>query len=390
MSGELTVSPPLIDECEVVPRTLCGPGPSDYWPSVVEALTRPVLTFSTDEYFKVVDDIRNCLKYVFQTQSDLVLAMSGAGHTGMEAVICNLLGPGETLLIAGRGIWDDRACEMAKRYGIKTVVTKVPPHTTFVEQDLEPMLRRIRPAALFITHGDSSTGTIQDLSWVGKLCQKYGALLLVDTVVSIGGAPFLMDAWAVDAVYTSSQKALSGPAGISPIAFSKLAERKIQTRKHDPPFYFDIKMLSKQWNCYGDTRFYHHTMSPPLMWALRASLMELCKETLPASWARHRRVMLHFHKRLSEMPVQFYVPDPMHRLPTITTISLPEGYDAVKFAKYMANELKVVIMAGLGPTAPGGRVLRVGLMGANACEEVADRVVQAMADTLSAMRRSKL
>ncbi|GBP23174.1 Serine--pyruvate aminotransferase, mitochondrial [Eumeta japonica] len=357
MSGELTISPPLIDECEVVPRTLCGPGPSDYWPSVAEALTRPVLT-TTDEYFKVVDDIRNCLKYVFQTQSDLVLAMSGAGHTGMEAVICNLLGPGETLLIAGRGIWDDRACEIAKRYGLKTVVTKVPPHTTFVEQDLEPMLRRIRPAALFITHGDSSTGTIQDLSWVGKLCQKYGALLLVDTVVSIGGAPFLMDAWAVDAVYTSSQKALSGPAGISPIAFSKLAD-------------------------------YHHTMSPPLMWALRASLMELCKETLPASWARHRRVMLHFHKRLSEMPVQFYVPDPTHRLPTATTISLPEGYDAVKFAKYMANEQKVLIMAGLGPTARGGRVLRVGLMGANAREEVADRIVQAMADTLSAMRRSK-
>ncbi|KAJ8722077.1 hypothetical protein PYW08_004479 [Mythimna loreyi] len=387
-SNKFIVPPPRIVDREIVKPLLCGPGPCDYYPSVEKVLSKPVLSPICDELFNVLDDIRAGLQYVFQTHSQLVLAMSGSGHSGMEAVISNLVGPGETLLIASRGIWDQRAFTIAKRYGIKTEVVSVPFNVTFSPEQLEPALKKIRPTALFITHGDSSTGTVQNLQGLGDLCHKYGALLLVDTVVSLAGVPFFMDEWGIDGVYSSTQKVFSGPAGISPVAFSARAEAKIKSRKHDPPFYFDMKLLSQQWNCYGNTRTYHHTLSPPLFWALRCCLQEIIKETLPVSWARHAATTARFHMRLREYSFEFLIPKPEDRLATVTTVKLPKGYDYMEFVKYMRAKHNILIFAGLGPTA--GKALRIGIMGVNSTIKVADSVAEAMADTLRALKKSSL
>ncbi|CAH2048642.1 unnamed protein product, partial [Iphiclides podalirius] len=308
-STSMTVPVPDIVDRQFKKPLFCGPGPCDVWPSVAEALTGPVLSPMCDELFNVFDDVRAGIQYLFQTQSKLVLAMSGSGHAGMEAVISNLVGPKETILIATRGIWDERAYNISKRYGIKPIVYRIPFNRSFTLAELETQLKTYKPTALFITHGDSSSGTVQKIEGLGEICHRYGTLLLVDTVVSLGATPFFMDAWGVDGVYTSTQKALSGPAGISPVAFSARAEEKINNRKHEPPFYFDIKLLAKQWNCYGNTKAYHHTMSSPLLWALRCCLRQICQETLEKSWERHARVTEYFHKRLQQLP-QGHAPTP--------------------------------------------------------------------------------
>ncbi|KAF9801226.1 hypothetical protein SFRURICE_014244 [Spodoptera frugiperda] len=352
-SHKFIVAPPRIEDREVVKPLLCGPGPCDYWPSVEKALSKPVLSPICEELFKVLEDIRISLQYAFQTRSKLVMATSGSGHSGMEAIISNLVGPGETLLIASRGIWDQRALVIATRYGIKVEVVSTPMDTTFSLAQLEPELKRIRPAALFITHGDSSTGTLQNLEGLGDLCHKYGALLLADTVVSLGGVPFFMDEWGVDGVYTSTQKVFSGPAGISPIAFSARAEHKINSRKHNPPFYLDAKQLAQQWSCDGVTR-----------------------------------TTAHFHKRLREYSFEFLIPKPEDRLVTVTTVKLPKGYDYKQFVKYMRENHNILIFAGLGPTVD--KALRIGIMGVNSTTKVADAVADAMADTLRALKKSSL
>ncbi|XP_050680818.1 alanine--glyoxylate aminotransferase [Leptidea sinapis] len=384
----MLVNPPIIEDREITPVLFCGPGPCNLLPSVQEALTKPVLSAVCDEYFAVEDDIRAGLKYAFQTESNLVLAMSGSGHSGMEAVIVNILGPKDKLLVACRGLWDERAATMAKRYGIKVFRTEVPHTATFGFDQLEAELKRVRPKALFITHGDSTTGTIQKLEGLGDICHKYGTLLIVDTVVSIGGAKFLMDEWGIDAVYTSTQKALSGPAGITPVAFSARAEKVINSRKHEPPFYFDVKLLAQQWNCYGNTRAYHHTLSPPLLWALRASLIELCRETLPKAWERHTKTAAHFHKRLSDFGFELLIPKPEDRLNTVTTVLINKKYNIPEFLKYMRNKHRIVIFGGLGPTV--GKALRIGLMGVNSTVQVAEDVALAMADTSRALTKSSL
>ncbi|CAB3261450.1 unnamed protein product [Arctia plantaginis] len=387
MSLNFVVPPPKIEDREYVKPYLCGSGPADIWPSVYEAYARKVTTPMCEEHFHVLDDIRSGLQYVFQTKSKLVLAISGAGHAAMEAVITNLVAPGETLLVACRGMWDERAIEVAKRFGINVEVTRTPLHSTFSHEHLENELKRLRPTALCITHGDSSTGNVQKMQGLGDICHKYGTLLIVDTVVSLGGVPFLTDEWGIDGVFASTQKALSGPAGISPVAFSARAEEKINNRKHEPPFYFDIKMLAKQWNCYGNTRLYHHTMSPPLLHALRACIKELVSQTLEKSWARHATTLAHFHKRLQEMSVTFYVPIPEERLPTVTTLVLPEGYDYTEFCDYMRAKHNILIYGGVGPTA--GKILRIGTMGMNATIEMADILADAISDTLKALNKSQ-
>ncbi|XP_063624037.1 alanine--glyoxylate aminotransferase-like [Cydia splendana] len=388
-SYKLTLSEPVIRDRQFTKPLMCGPGPCDVWPSVAEALTRPVISPICDEYFNVMDDIRAGIQYLFQTRSPLVLAISGSGHTGMETIISNLLAPGELLLVPNRSIWDERATKMASRYGIKveTIETSVP-FTTFSLEDIESALKKHRPAGMFITHGDSSTGTVQSLEGLGKLCHKYGTLLLVDTVVSLGAVPFFMDEWGVDGVYTSGQKALSGPAGISPVAFSARAEAKINNRKHEPPFYFDMKLLAQQWNCYDKIRVYHHTLSPPLVWALRRCLEEVISETLPKSWARHAAVTARFHKRLQDYGFQFLIKKHEDRLVTVTTIALPRGYDLKQFVDHMRAKHNIMIMAGLGPTV--GKALRIGIMGVNSTMEVADQVADAMAETMRALTKSSL
>ncbi|XP_069359534.1 alanine--glyoxylate aminotransferase isoform X2 [Maniola hyperantus] len=388
LASKITVPVPKIENRKVIKPLLCGSGPCDVWPSVAEALSKPVLSPTCDEYYNVMDDIRNGLKYLFQTKCKLVLAMSGSGHSGMEATLTNLVAPNETMLIATRGIWDERALIIAQRYNINAIPIRVPFNVTFSFERIETELKKWKPTALFITHGDSSTGTVQKLEGLGELCHKYGALLIVDTVVSIGGVPFLMDEWGVDAVYASTQKVLSGPAGISPVAFSERAEEKINNRKHQPPFYLDIKLLAQQWNCYGNTRAYHHTLSAPLLWALRQCLQEICQRTLPVFWKTHADVVAHFHKRLQQNGFKFLVPKPQDRLATVTTVVLPKGYDYIKFVKYMREKYNILIFAGLGPTE--GKALRIGIMGVNATTQVADAVADGMAATLRALTKSLL
>ncbi|XP_039753562.1 serine--pyruvate aminotransferase, mitochondrial [Pararge aegeria] len=388
LASKIIIPVPKIENRKFTKPLLCGPGPCDVWPSVAEALNKPILSPMCDEYFNLMADIRDSLKYLFQTKSKLVLAISGSGHSAMEATITNLIGPNETMLIATRGIWDERALNIAQRHNIKAIPFRIPFNTTFSYEHIEAELKKWKPTALFVTHGDSSTGTVQKLDGLGELCHKYGALLIVDTVVSIGGVPFLMDEWGVDAVYTSTQKVLSGPAGISPVAFSERAEEKMNNRKHQPPFYLDIKLLAQQWNCYGNTRAYHHTLCSPMLWALLQCLQEINKRTLPKFWKTHADVVGHFHKRLRQYGFNFLVPKAEDRLATVTTVVLPQGYDYLKFVKYMRENYNILIFGGLGPTA--GKALRIGIMGVNATIEVADAVADGMAGTLKALTKSSL
>ncbi|XP_038210071.1 serine--pyruvate aminotransferase [Zerene cesonia] len=307
----MLVSPPIIEEREIHEPLFCGPGPCNLLPSVRQALTKPVMSPMCEVYFSAMAEIRAGLKYAFQTKSDLVLAISGSGHSGMEAVINNLLGPDDTLLIASRGIWDQRAYIMATRYGIKTFKTEVPINATFSFEQIENELKKLKPTALFITHGDSSTGSVQNLNGLGKICHK----------------------------------------------------------------------------CFYIPR-YHHTQSPPMVWALRCCLMELCKETLPKSWARHAATTAHFQKKIQDYGFEFFIPKPEDRLATVTTVVIPKRCKSDEYLRYMREKHDIVMFGGLGPTA--GKVLRVGIMGVNSHVEIATKVANAMADTARAVMKSSI
>lgn len=348
---------------------LCIPGPANYSPNVLKSLGDPIATPICKEYYGQLEDIKAGLRYMFQTRSSAVACVSGSGHAGMEAVLCNLLEPGETVLVLVSGMWDSRAVGIARRYDIIAEELHKEPNGIFSLESIEDGLREYRPKALFVTHGDSSSGTLQPLEGLGGLCEKYESLLIVDAVASVGGVPFYMDEWKIDAVYSATQKVLGGPAGLSPLAFSDKALERIRSRTKLPPHYLDVTEILKQWQC-GHGPYYHHTLSGVLLNGLQASLEDLVEEGLEAIWERVERTCRLFLDKTKDLTqVKPFVPNPEHQLPTVVALQFQDVKLPPVIIQYFRDN-GILIMIGLGPTS--GKSIRFGFMGVTATEDVAE------------------
>lgn len=257
-------------------------------------------------------------------------------------------------------------------------------------QEVEEGLAQHKPAVLFLTQGESSSGILQPLEGFGELCHRYKCLLLVDCVASLGGAPIHMDQQGIDVLYSGSQKVLNAPPGTALISFSDKARDKIYSRKTKPySFYLDIKLLANFWSCDDDQpRTYHHTTPVISLYSLRESLALIAEEGLENSWRRHREVTSYLQERLQELGLQLFVKDPALRLPTVTTVAVPAGYNWRDIVNYLTDHFSIEITGGLGPSL--GKVLRIGLLGCNATRENVDRVTQALKEALQRCPRSQL
>jgi len=359
-----------------------GPGPSNVAKRVLEAQALPTLGHLHAEFCTVMDDCKEGIRYAFQTENALTLAVSSTGHAAMEAVMTNMLEEGDVVLVAENGIWGQRAGDMAQRQGAEVRKVIKDPGTPFTLAEIEEGLKKHRPVMFFVTHGESSTGVLQPMQGIGELCKRHNCLLAVDTVASLGGVPIAMDSLGIDVMYTGSQKVLGVPPGLAPISFNDKALSKIKGRKSAPKsFFLDMNWLGKYWNCYeGQGRVYHHTCPVNQVYALREGLAMLAEEGLDACQNRHKKCADRLWKGLEKLGLEFYVADSGHRLPTVTTIKVPPGIDWRAVTGHAMQKHLVEIAGGLGPTA--GKVWRIGVMGQNATQEKVDRVLMALQDAL--------
>nr|XP_031530537.1 LOW QUALITY PROTEIN: serine--pyruvate aminotransferase [Vicugna pacos] len=218
---------------------------------------------------------------------------------------------------------------------------------------------------------------------------RHRCLLLVDAVASLGAVPIYMDLQGIDVLYSGSQKVLNAPPGTSLISFSDKAKNKIYTRKTKPfSFYLDIKYLANIWGCDDKPRRYHHTTPIISLYSLRESLALLAEQGLENSWRQHQEATEHLHRRLRALGLQLFVKDPAVRLPTVTAVAVPSGYDWRDIVHYIMDHFSIEITGGLGPSA--GKVLRIGLLGCNATRENVDRVTEALQEALQHCPRNKL
>jgi len=366
-------------------KFLMGPGPSNAHPRVLQAQALPLLGHLHPEFCKIMDECKAGIRYLFQTENRVTLALSSTGHGGMEAVMCNLLEPGDVILIANNGVWGERSADMARRHGATVQQLKVPAGSAFFSQAIRAALDVYKPKVLFVTHGESSTGVLQSLEGVGAACRAAGCLFAVDTVASLGGVEFRADDWGVDVVYTGSQKVLGAPPGTAPISLSEAAWQKV-TNRITPirSFYFDLTMLANYWGCDDGPRKYHHTGPISSIYALREALAIACAEGLEPLWARHAACARRLYAGLAELGLELFVETESFRLPTVTTVKVPEGVDFKAVIGHCMNKHRVEVSGGLGPTA--GKVWRIGLMGVNATEERVDLVLQALREALALAR----
>ncbi|XP_004597478.2 alanine--glyoxylate aminotransferase [Ochotona princeps] len=382
-SQQLLVAPPKgLRRPLVLPyQLLLGPGPSNLAPPMQVAGGQRMIGHMHTSMFQVMDEIKQGIQYAFQTQNALTLVVSGPAHCALETALCNLLEPGDAFLVGANGIWGQRAAEIGERLGARVHPMIKDPGSYYTLQDVEEGLNQYKPALLFLTHGESSTGVIQPLDSFGELCHRYKCLLLVDCVASLGGAPLYMDQQGIDVLYAGSQKVLNAPPGMSLISFSDRAKSKVYNRKTKPfSFFMDVKLLANIWGCDGQPRMYHHTVPVIGLLALRESLALLAEQGLERSWQRHHEVTQYLHRRLQELGLQLFVKDPAFRLPTVTTVVVPAGYRWRDVISYVMDHFSIEITGGLGPTV--GKVLRIGLLGCNATRENVDRLADALREAL--------
>src|ERR671936_436977 len=219
-------------------------------------------------------------------------------------------------------------------------------------------IKRVGPKVVGIVHAETSTGAWQPVEEIAEIAHEAGALILVDTVTSLGGVPVEVDAWGLDAVYSGTQKCLSCPPGLSPVSFSPRAVEVINRRKTKvQSWYLDLTMVQRYW---GEERFYHHTAPITMIYALREALRLVHEEGLEARWARHLRNHQALKAGLAALGVTYAAAEG-HQLPVLNAVRIPAGADDLATRKRLLGEFGIEIGGGLGEFK--GKVWRIGLMG---------------------------
>lgn len=341
-------------------RTLMGPGPSDVPPRVLAALARPTVGHLDPAFVGMMDELKELLRYTFQTRNELTFPVSAPGSVGMETCVVNLVSPGDTVVVCINGVFGQRLAENVRRAGGVPVIVEDPWGEPVDPAKVEDTFKAHPEASLLaFVHAETSTGALSDAAALATIARRFGALTLMDCVTSLGGVPVLLDEWGIDAAYSGSQKCLSCTPGLSPVSFSEAAVARIRARKTPCQSWFqDLSLVLGYWS--GAKRTYHHTAPVNPLYGLHESLLMLAEEGLEAAWQRHRDNHLRLRAGLEALGLRFVVREDA-RLPQLNTVWVPDGVDEAAARTRLLKEYGLEIGAGLGVFA--GKVWRIGLMG---------------------------
>ena len=356
-------------------RILLGPGPSPVPQRVLRALGAPTLGHLDPEYIAIMDETCAMLRHVFRTENPLTFPVSGTGMAGMECLAVNLVEPGDEVIVCVNGVFGARMRDVMERCGANVHAVEAPWGEVIPLEQISSALERYPQTKLVgIVHAETSTGAHQPLVGLGDLAHQHGALLLVDTVTSLGGHDVRMDEWGIDAIYSGTQKCLSCPPGLSPVSFGERALARMDSRKTKPQsWYLDVSMLRKYYLEGEGARVYHHTAPVNMTYALREALTIVLEEGLENRIARHAQMHQRLRSGLEAMGLE-YIPKPS--LHTLNCVKIPAGADDATVRRRLLNEYGIEIGSGLGPMA--GKAWRIGLMGHGATQRNVDLVLTAL------------
>jgi alanine-glyoxylate transaminase/serine-glyoxylate transaminase/serine-pyruvate transaminase len=360
-------------------RILLGAGPSPVPLRVLRALASPTLGHLDPQYLAILDETCDLLRQVFRTKNPLTFPVSGTGMAGMECLATNLIEPGDEVIVCINGFFSGRMKEVMERCGATVHALEVPWGDVFSPEAIAAALEQHpRVKLLGLVHAETSTGAHQPLAGLADLVHARGALLMVDTVTSLGGHELRVDDWGIDAAYSCSQKGLGAPPGLAPVTFSERALARLGARKTKPQsWYLDASLLRKYYLGEKGVRSYHHTAPSNMTYALREALAIVLEEGLDNRVTRHQQMHLRLRKGLEPMGLRYV---PKHSLHTLNCIHIPAGADDAGVRRRLLQEYGIEISAGLGPLA--GKTWRIGLMGHGASVRNVDLVLTALREVL--------
>jgi alanine-glyoxylate transaminase/serine-glyoxylate transaminase/serine-pyruvate transaminase len=370
--ADLVTSLPQLDPGE---RLLCGPGPSNVHPAVLDAMQLPMNGHLDPDFWDILLDLVEGLKALWRAGHGLTICLSSSGNSAMEAGFLNLLEPGDKLVSCHWGFFGSRLNDFAHRIGADVVeLTADLGQIVPVERIVETLKANPDTKIVSVVHAETSTGAEFPVQQLAEAMRAAGsdALLYVDCVTSLGGQRVEADAWGIDFGYSCSQKALGCPPGIAPVTISERALDLIKSHKAPVPYYYDFEELAKYW--IDRPIAYHHTMPILQYYALYTGIRLALDEGLENRWARHADAGRYFQEQITSRGFELLA-DANHQLVELTAVKVPEGIDGKEVQGRFLREHNLEVGGGLGPKAPP--IWRVGLMGVNANREAADRVLGA-------------
>ncbi len=359
-------------------RLLLGPGPCNVDPRILRVASAPQLGHIDPEFFAILEETAYMLRQVFQTKNEMTLCVSGSGFSGAEAVLCNLLEEGDTLIAGNLGFFSGQIVEISERAGAKVVNLSTELGKPLAPERLEQAFKEHPEAKFFATAiAETSTGLWQPLEELERITHAHGALFIVDAVCGLGGVPMHVDNMKIDACYAGSQKSLGALPGLAPVTLNERAVKVIENRKKPvQSYYLNLHKLNRYWN--GD-HAYHHTACSNLVYTMREALRIALEEGLETRWKRHQLNGEALRAGVKALGLHILT-QPGYELPVLTAISLPEGVDELAIRNGLLHEYQIEIGGGFG--ALKGRLIRIGLMGYNSCRKNVDTVLSALEHVL--------
>ena len=340
-----------------------NPGPTNIPDSVLRAMDRPTIDFMDPEFVEVFQAGVAGLKRVLRTTGGVFL-YAASGHGSWEATFVNLFSPGDTVLIAESGWFSEGWAEMAGKFGLQVQTVAADWRRGVDPQAVAAALRADSGHAIkavLAVHNETATGLAMPLPAIRGAIDAAGhpALLLVDTISSLGSLEFRMDDWGIDAVVGGSQKGLMLPTGFSFTAVSAKAMQahaSARLARH----YFDWTVMLKR-----PLGSFLGTVPVALFYGLRESLRLIELEGLDQVIARHHRLAEATRRAVrtwsgNDGP-QLYCLDPARLSDSVTAVMMPEGFNADAIRRTALDRFNVSTGGGLGRL--GGKVFRIGHMG---------------------------
>jgi alanine-glyoxylate transaminase/serine-glyoxylate transaminase/serine-pyruvate transaminase len=339
-------------------------------------MARPTIGHLDPAFGLLMGETAQMLRETFVTTNRATLPVSGTGSAGMDAMVSNFVRAGDRVVCGVHGLFGERMADALRRAGADVVRVEAEWGRAI---DPERLIAAAREplSAMFVVHGETSTGVCQPLDGLAEACRAHDALLLIDCVTSLGGHELRLDEAGVDAAFSGAQKCLNCPPGLAPFTAGERALARVDGTSRS--WYFDLSLVLGYWSDDGVARAYHHTAPINMVYALHEALRIVGEEGLEARWARHARAHEALRGALAALGLDRLAPHG-EQLHPLLAVRVPEGVDEAAVRGALLRDHRIEISGGLGPLA--GKVWRVGVMGEGARPDPQERLVRALASEM--------
>ncbi len=336
-------------------KYLFSPGPTMLPPEVLLKMAEPIMHHREPEFEKMFAEIREGLKYLFQTKNE-VLVFTSSGTGAMEGAVSNILSKGDKAIVVRGGKFGERWGEICKAYGIEFIPIDVEWGKAVDPKRIKELLESdpsIR--AVYTQASETSTGVKHPIKEIADLVKRYeDKVTVVDAITGIGVFNIPMDEWGIDVLISGSQKALMLPPGL---AFAALSDKawKLAEKSNLPKYYFDFKKELK--NTKKNQSSYTPAIS--LFVGLREALHMIRKEGIEAVFRRHEMLADATRAAVKALGLELYAPDSPSN--AVTAVKVPEGIQGEKLKDLFFEKFGITVAGGQDQAK--GKIIRIAHLG---------------------------